>query len=109
MVAAVRRGDAAAVAGLLEAGAAPDTLADDGLPVLCLAVASRDAEVASALVEGGADPDRPLPDGSTPLVRAVDGGSRAVAAAVLGREPRLRLPEAERERLLALARRWYER
>ncbi|MGW2305859.1 HEAT repeat domain-containing protein [Streptomyces sp. NPDC001809] len=109
LVAAVRRGDAEAVAGLLEAGVAPDTLADDGLPVLCLAVAARDAEVASALVEGGADPDRPLPDGSTPLVRAVEGGSPAVASAVLGPEPRLRLPEAERERLLALARRWYER
>ncbi|MFE7778519.1 ankyrin repeat domain-containing protein [Streptomyces sp. NPDC057445] len=109
LVAAVRRGDAEAVAALLEAGAAPDTVTDDGLPVLCLAVAAHDAAVAGALVEGGADPDRRLLDGTTPLVRAVDGGSPAVADAVLGREPRLRLPEAERERLLALARHWYER
>ncbi|WP_189827432.1 ankyrin repeat domain-containing protein [Streptomyces finlayi] len=107
--AAVRRGDADAVTASLEAGAAADTVTDDGLPVLCLAIAAHDATVAEALVEGGADPDRRLPDGTTPLVRAVDGGSPAVAQAVLGREPRLRLPEPEREQLLALARRWYER
>lgn len=109
LVAAVRRGDAEAVTVLLAAGAAPDTVTDDGLPVLCLAIAAYDAAVAEALVEGGADPDRKLPDGTTPLVRAVDGGSPAVAQAVLGREPRLRLPEAGRNELLALARRWYER
>ncbi|WP_241775861.1 ankyrin repeat domain-containing protein [Streptomyces exfoliatus] len=85
---------------LLEAGAVPDTVADDGLPVLCLAVAAYDTAVAWALVEGGADPDRKLPDGTTPLIRAIEGGSPAVAQAVLGREPRLRLPEAEREQLL---------
>ncbi|MET8969547.1 ankyrin repeat domain-containing protein [Streptomyces hydrogenans] len=109
LVAAVRRGDAEAVTALLEAGAAPDTPAEDGLPVLCLAVAAYDAAVAEALVEGGADPDRTLPDGTTPLVRAVAGGSPAMVTAVLGREPRLRLPDAERARLLALAREWYER
>ncbi|MGW1728103.1 ankyrin repeat domain-containing protein [Streptomyces sp. NPDC002306] len=109
LVAAVGRGDAEAVIALLEAGAAPDTVTGDGLPVLCLAVAAYHAAVAEALVEGGADPDRRLPDGTTPLVRAIDGGSPAVAEAVRGREPRLRLPEAEREQLLALARHWYER
>ncbi|WP_405657011.1 HEAT repeat domain-containing protein [Streptomyces sp. NBC_00079] len=108
LVAAVRRGDAEAVSALLEAGAAPDTVTADGLPVLCLAVAAYDAAVADELVEGGADPDRVLPDGTTPLVRAVEGGSPAVTQAVLGREPRLRLPEAERERLLAVARQWLE-
>ncbi|MGW4022500.1 hypothetical protein [Streptomyces sp. NPDC005009] len=35
LVAAVGSGDAKAVTRLLEAGADPDTLADDGLPVLC--------------------------------------------------------------------------
>ncbi|MET9255971.1 ankyrin repeat domain-containing protein [Streptomyces sp. NPDC003717] len=109
LTAAVRRGDAEAVTASLTAGAAPDTVTDDGLPVLCLAIAAYDAAVAEALVEGGADPDRELPDGTTPLTRAVEGGSPAVASAVRGREPRLRLPEAERERLLALARWWYER
>ncbi|MFC7974233.1 ankyrin repeat domain-containing protein [Streptomyces cinereoruber] len=109
LVAAVERGDTEAVTASLEAGADPDAVTDDGLPVLCLAIAAYDAAVAEALVEGGADPDRRLPDGTTPLVRAVEGGSPAVVAAVLGREPRTRLPEAERERLLALARRRYER
>lgn len=108
LVAAVRRGDADAVRTLVEAGAAPDTLTADGLPVLCLAVAAHDAAVADELVEGGADPDRVLPDGTTPLVRAIDAGSPAVVTAVLGREPRLRLPEAERERLLTLARHRHE-
>ncbi|MFF3379744.1 HEAT repeat domain-containing protein [Streptomyces sp. NPDC002680] len=109
--AAVRAGDAEAVRALLEQGADPDTPATEGeaaLPVLCVAVAAYDAAVAEVLVEGGADPDRVLPDGTTPLWRAVDGGSPAVFSAVLGKEPRLRLPEADRERLLALARGWYE-
>ncbi|MFE5919439.1 HEAT repeat domain-containing protein [Streptomyces sp. NPDC056468] len=108
LVAAVRSGDAEAVRALLESGAAPDTVTDGGLPVLCLAVDAFAAGVAEALVEAGADPDRLLPDGTTPLVRAVEGGSPATVEAVLGREPRLRLPEAERERLLALARRLHE-
>ncbi|WP_330288356.1 HEAT repeat domain-containing protein [Streptomyces sp. NBC_00576] len=117
---AVRAGDVESVRVLLEEGADPDTMnteadadansdADaDGLPVLCVAVAAYDEAVAEALVEGGADPDRVLPDGTTPLWRAVDGGSPAVFSAVLGKEPRLRLPEEARERLLTLARGWYE-
>ncbi|CAM5592445.1 ankyrin repeat domain-containing protein [Streptomyces aurantiogriseus] len=108
LVSAVREGDAEEVQALLERGAAPDTLDADGLPVLCRAVAAYDKPVAETLVEGGADPDRVLPDGTTPLWRAIDGGSPAVFGAVLGREPRLRLPESARQRLLALARSWYE-
>ncbi|MDD9375171.1 ankyrin repeat domain-containing protein [Streptomyces sp. ZAF1911] len=107
LVAAVRRRDVQAVTVLLEAGADPHTVADDGLPVLCLAVAAYDTAVAGALVEGGADPDHVLPDATTPLLRAVDGGSWAMTKALLGDDPQ-RLPEAERGRLLALARRWYE-
>ncbi|MFJ8909035.1 hypothetical protein ACIRG8_17610 [Streptomyces sp. NPDC102359] len=76
--------------------------------MLCRAIAAHEADVAEALVEAGADQDRELPDGTTPLVRAVDGGSPATVTAVLGREPRLRLPESERAALLARARRWYE-
>ncbi|MEU6158634.1 HEAT repeat domain-containing protein [Streptomyces sp. NPDC047130] len=75
---------------------------------LLAAVEAFDAETAGDLVEDGADPDRPLPDGSTPLSRAVASGSPGLVSALLGAEPRLRLPPAERERLLALARRWYE-
>jgi hypothetical protein len=104
---AVRAGDAEAVRDLLDRGADPDATGENELTVLCDAVAAYDAPVAEALVEGGADPDRVLPDGTTPLWRAVDGGSPAVFSAVLGEDP-LRLPQAARERLLALARSWYE-
>nr|WP_252981168.1 ankyrin repeat domain-containing protein [Streptomyces chartreusis] len=105
---AVRAGDAEAVRDLLDEGADPNTLDADGLPLLCVAVAAYDEPVAAALVEGGSDPDLPLPDGTTPLWRAVDGGSAAVFSAVLGREPRLRIPEPDRDRLLAFARGRYE-
>ncbi|MER5974400.1 HEAT repeat domain-containing protein [Streptomyces sp. NPDC002055] len=106
--AAVQAGDSEAVRDLLDRGADPDAVAADGLPVLYGAVAAYDEPVVEALVEGGADPDRMLPDGTTPLWRAVDGGSLAVFSEVLGKEPRLRLSEAAREGLLALARGWYE-
>ncbi|MFB7244346.1 hypothetical protein CW362_19650 [Streptomyces populi] len=106
---AVRAGDAKTVRDLLDGGANPNAVDANGLPVLCVAVAAYDEPVAEALVEGGADPDRVLPDGTTPLWRAIDGGSPATFSAVLGKEPRLRLPEPARERLLALARSWYER
>lgn len=108
LVSAVRAGDAGAVRALLSRGADPDAVDANGLPVLCVAVTAYDEQVAEALVEGGADPDRVLPDGTTPLGRAVDGGSPALFSAVLGKEPRLRLGEAAREQLLALARSWYE-
>ncbi|MET9354775.1 hypothetical protein ABZY14_17600 [Streptomyces sp. NPDC006617] len=109
LASAVLSGDADAVRDLLHKGADPNAPGPEGgLPVLCAAVAAFDAPVAEALMEGGADPDRELPDGSTPLWRALDGGSPAVFESVLGREPRLRLPEQERERLLAGARSWYE-
>ncbi|MFD7386923.1 HEAT repeat domain-containing protein [Streptomyces sp. NPDC059852] len=108
LVDAVRAGDHLAVMTLVDDGADPDTPGADGLPLLCEAVAAFDSTVAGVLVEGGADPDRVLPDGTTPLWRAVDSGSPALVTAVLGREPRLRLAEAARERLLALARNWHE-
>ncbi|GGU29809.1 ankyrin repeat domain-containing protein [Streptomyces violascens] len=108
LVSAVRAGDAETVRALLEGGASPNAVDSDGLPVLCSAVAAYDAPVAEALMQGGADPDRALPDGTTALWHAVDGGSPAVFSAVLGDEPRLRLPEAAREQLLSLARGWYE-
>ncbi|MFC7906363.1 hypothetical protein ACWDRX_01210 [Streptomyces nigra] len=80
----------------------------DTVQELCAAIAAFDPAVAGELVEGGADPDRVLPEGTTPLWRAVDSGSPALVTAVLGNEPRLRLPEETRERLLTLARAWHE-
>ncbi|NEB18511.1 HEAT repeat domain-containing protein [Streptomyces coelicoflavus] len=109
LVASVRAGDHESVRAALDEGADPDVPdPGTGLPVLCTAVAAFDAQVAEALMDGGADPDRGLPDGSTPLLRALDGGSPAVFQSVLGNDPRLRLPERERARLLARARNRYE-
>ncbi|SFK23824.1 ankyrin repeat domain-containing protein [Streptomyces pini] len=108
LVAEVRAGDAEAVRALLAAGADPNAVDETGLPVLCAAVATFDASVAEALVDGGADPDRPLPDGTTALLRAVELGSPALLWAVLGPEPRSRLPEAARGGLLTMARNWYD-
>ena len=108
LLAAVRAHDADTVRTLLEEGADPDTFGEDGLPVLCAAVSAYDQPVADALVEGGADVDRSLPDGTTPLMRAVDLGSPAMVVTLLGDEPQLRLPHGMQQRLLALARHWYE-
>ncbi|MFI6855870.1 hypothetical protein [Streptomyces sp. NPDC050416] len=105
LVAAVRRGDADEVRALLESGAEPDTL-DDGLPVLCRAVAAYDEPVAEALLQAGADPLRRLPDASTPLLRAVDGGSHHMVYALASH--RVPLPAPERDGLLARARHWVE-
>ncbi|MER7173093.1 HEAT repeat domain-containing protein [Streptomyces mesophilus] len=109
LVEAVRGGREEAVRALLASGADPDTLTEDGLPVLCAAVAAYDLGVARALIEGGADPDVALPDGTTPLLRAVDAGSPAMVEAALGRDPGLRLPAPVRESLLGRARAWHER
>jgi len=108
LVSAVTAGDTDTVRTRLEQGTAPDTLGPDGLPLLCTTVARFDHLTAEVLVDGGADQDRELPDGSTPLLRAVDTGSPALVSAVLGNEPRLRLPEASRRELLDLARHGHE-
>ncbi|MFI8386680.1 HEAT repeat domain-containing protein [Streptomyces sp. NPDC085540] len=105
LTAAVRAGDGERVRDLLAAGADPDTAGEDGLPVLCTAVAAYDRAVTEALVEAGADPDRRLPDGTTPLLRAIEGGSPAVFEATRGAE---RLAPERREELLAAARDRYE-
>ncbi|GGX60935.1 hypothetical protein GCM10010358_14370 [Streptomyces minutiscleroticus] len=99
--------DSDAVRACLEGGVGPDTPGADGLPLLCAAVAGCDHETVQAPVEGGAGSGFELPDGTTPLLRGVDPGSPAPADAVLGKEPRLRPAEADRERLLDLARHRY--
>lgn len=108
LVAAVTARDPEAVRAALDDGADPDTPGPDGLPPLCTALAGFDHESARALTEGGADPDRELPDGTTPLLRAVDLGSPVLVGAVRGKDPRLRIPEGARRRMLDLARHWHE-
>ncbi|MFI9245009.1 HEAT repeat domain-containing protein [Streptomyces sp. NPDC053086] len=108
LVAAVLAKDPRAVRACLQDGADPNTSGPDGLPLLCAAVGGFDHETADALTGSGADSDVVLPDGTTPLLRAVDLGSPALVGAALGKDPRLRIAEAERKRLLDLARSWYE-
>ena len=108
LVDAVTAKDSDAVRACLEDGADPDTPGPDGLSLLCAAVAGFDHETAEALAEGGAESDRALPDGTTPLLRAVDLGSPALVDAMLGKDPRMRIPEAAQKQLLDLARHWYE-
>ncbi|EFG03759.1 Hypothetical protein SCLAV_p0268 (plasmid) [Streptomyces clavuligerus] len=108
LVSAVLARDTVTVRGCLEQGADPDTLGSDGLPLLCTAVAGFDDLTAEVLVDGGANQDLVLQDGSTPLLRAVDTGSPTLVTMILGEAPRLRLPAAHRQRLLDLARHWYE-
>ncbi|MET7597809.1 MULTISPECIES: HEAT repeat domain-containing protein [unclassified Streptomyces] len=108
LVMAVTAKDLSAVQACLADGADPDILGPDGLPLLCAAVAGFDHEIAEALVEAGADSDRELPDGTTPLLRAVDHGSPVMVEAVLGKDPRLRIAESTLQRLLDLARHWFE-
>lgn len=102
------RGDAEAVTVLLEAGADPDTVTGDGPPVLCWR--SPPMTPLSRVRWSGAARTRTVDcRARRPLLRAVDGGSPAMTRALPGDDPLQRLPDAERERLLALARRWYER
>ncbi|MFJ8886102.1 HEAT repeat domain-containing protein [Streptomyces sp. NPDC102402] len=106
LVAAVRERDAAAVGEFLAAGADPDALGEDGLPLICTALAAYDVPVVEVLVAGGADPYRRLPDGSTPLLRAVDGGCVAgVDALIDGTGPVT--DAAARAELLDRARQWH--
>ncbi|MFF2616757.1 HEAT repeat domain-containing protein [Kitasatospora sp. NPDC058046] len=106
LIAAVRRGDENAVRMLLEDGADPNAVDEQGTPALCLAIAAFDSLAADCLVEGGADVDRRLPDGTTPRLRAVDSGSVGLAHGLLG-EAAL-LGEDTRAELLARARQWHE-
>ncbi|MEU6216385.1 HEAT repeat domain-containing protein [Streptomyces sp. NPDC047022] len=108
LVSAVSTKDPDAVRECLGDGADPNTSGPDGLPLLCAAVAGFDHETAGALTEAGADFGAELPDGTTPLLRAVDLGSPALVGAMLGRDSRLRIAEADQQRLLDLARHWYE-
>jgi len=89
VLAAVRDGDAATTAQLLEAGA--DTEARDGsarTPLL-LAVTADDVEVARVLVAAGADPDALDSQHDTPWLVTGVTGSVAMAEVLLPADPDL--------------------
>ncbi|MFF1788062.1 ankyrin repeat domain-containing protein [Kitasatospora sp. NPDC058243] len=106
LITAVRSGEENAVRILLEDGADPDVVDEQGTPALCLAISAFNSTIASYLVEGGADTDRQLPDGTTPLLRAIDSGSIGLVFSLLG--DAALTSEATRVELLARARRWHE-
>ncbi|WP_432038532.1 ankyrin repeat domain-containing protein [Streptomyces cucumeris] len=106
LITAVRSGDEDAVRVLLEDGADPNAVDEQGTPALCLAVSAFHSTIASYLVHGGADPDRRLPDGTTPLLRAIDSGSIGLVFCLLG--DAALTSAATRVELLARARQWHE-
>ncbi|WP_169314285.1 ankyrin repeat domain-containing protein [Streptomyces piniterrae] len=107
LIAAVRNGDAKAVAALLEAGADPDAVDGDGTPVLHLAVDAFDLTVVELLMSS-ARLDSVSADGRTPLLRAIDRGAYDITAALIGGGAQLWHKDAEGRDALALARYWHE-
>ncbi|MFJ9937753.1 HEAT repeat domain-containing protein [Streptomyces virginiae] len=95
LAAAVRAGDLAEVHGLLWAGADPDTVGEDGLPVLCTAVASLDEETVRALLGAGSRPDTTGAQGLPVLCTAVAAFAHRLAGALVeaGADPDRVLPD----------------
>ncbi len=83
LVAAVRAGDLVEVHGLLSAGADPGTVGEDGLPLLCTAVAAPGQRMAEALLGAGAPPDTVDAQGLPVLCTAVAAGNAEVVGALL--------------------------
>jgi hypothetical protein len=109
LIAAVRSGDAKAVAALLAAGADPDAVDEHGTPALCLAVDTFDLPVIEELKMS----DRPVqlnctaPDGRTPLLRAIDRGACEITSVLVSGGADLGLTDAEGRNALELARHWH--
>lgn len=76
-------GHAAAVRGLLEAGADPGLAEADGFTPLAWAVTGGSCDTVEMLLDAGADPNRPDAHGRTPLYRAAEHGQLALARLLL--------------------------
>ncbi|WP_246126763.1 ankyrin repeat domain-containing protein [Embleya hyalina] len=107
LIAAVRGGDARLTGALLDAGADPDAVDEDGTPALCLAVDAFDVPVVDVLL-GQACLDLAAPDGRTPLLRAIDRGACEITESLVGYGAKLWIADAEGRDALALARYWHE-
>ncbi|MEW2574870.1 HEAT repeat domain-containing protein [Streptomyces syringium] len=109
LIAAVRSGDAKAVAAALAAGADPDAVDEHGTPALCLAVDAFDLPVLEELMMSA----RPVrlnctaADGHTPLLRAVDRGACEITSVLISGGADLGLTDAEGRHALELARYWH--
>ncbi|MFE5867066.1 HEAT repeat domain-containing protein [Streptomyces roseifaciens] len=109
LMAAVRSGDAKAVAAALAAGADPDAADEHGTPALCLAVDAFDLPVIEELMLS----DRPVEvnciaaDGRTPVLCAIDRGACEITSVLISRGADLLLTDAEGRDALELARHWH--
>src|SRR5438552_174173 len=109
LIAAVRSGDAKAVAALLAAGADPNAVDEHGTPALCLAVDAFDLPVVEELRMS--DPPVRLnctaADGRTPLLRAIDRGACEITSVLISGGADLWRTDAEGRNALELARHWH--
>ena len=94
--AAARTGDAAALAGFVDAGIPADLCNDRGDTLVMLAAYHGHAEAVRTLLARGADADRANDRGQTPLAGAVFKGEPAVIDALLegGANPHAGQPSA---------------
>ncbi len=74
---AIRRGDTATVAQLIERGVNPNITDEEGVPALMLATLFADVECLEVLLEGGADPNRRNAAGTPPLIWAMPDSAKA--------------------------------
>jgi N-acyl-D-amino-acid deacylase len=99
IVRAVERGAAADIERLLSAGADPDVVGTDGVPLVMTATLFASADIVELLLKRGADPNRTDPAGATALMWAVPNldkarvllarGANANARSKTGRTPLL--------------------
>ncbi|KOU69957.1 hypothetical protein ADK61_35950 [Streptomyces sp. XY66] len=95
LAAAVRAGDFPEVHALLWTGADPETVGEDGLPVLCTAVAAHDEETVRALLRAGSRPDTTGAQGLPVLCTAVAAFAHRITEALVeaGADPDRVLPD----------------
>ncbi|WP_439651179.1 ankyrin repeat domain-containing protein [Nocardia panacis] len=91
-----RAGDAAALAGYLDAGVPVNLTNDRGDTLLMLAAYHGHGAAVAALIARGADPNRPNDKGQTPLAGAVFKGEDEIVRALLeaGADPDAGTPSA---------------
>jgi ankyrin repeat protein len=104
IVEAVRDGSLEATKTAIIDGASVHSRADDGTPVIVLAVTARNLDIVKLLVENGARPDdRSKKDESSPLTLAAANGDVEIATYLLDHKADIDLPGALRETALIKA------
>jgi len=99
---AVHKGQEAAVARLLAAGAHPDAVSRNGTTALLLAAGQGETAIVRRLLAAGAHPRLASRFGATALTNAVANGSAGAVHALLAADPGLRLGSGIPDRLARL-------